>query len=57
MYLQENLKALQARDKALAKIQKQKDEAFRNEVASAGGNPLEEMIKKNVYEEYEKTKE
>ena len=51
------MKALQARDKTLAKIQKEKDETFRNQVASAGGNPMEEMIKKKVYEDYEKTKE
>ena len=55
--MKENLKALQARDRALSKQQRQRDEAFKSEVVSAGGNPMEEMIKKNVYEEYERTKE
>ncbi len=56
-YLQENLKALQARDKALAKQQKEKEESFQNEVASMGGNPTEEMIKKKAYEDFERSKQ
>ncbi len=51
------MKAQQARDRAAAKERNTKDEAFKKEVASVGGKPPEELIKKNVIEEYEKTKQ
>lgn len=55
--LQENLRAIQARDRALARAQKHADDRLRQEITDAGGNPSEEMIKKRSLERYEREKQ
>ena len=54
--LQENLRAIQARDRTMAKRQQDQDEAEKVSIAESGGNPEEAMIKKKKMEEYEQQK-
>ena len=54
---QENLRALQARDRAMAKKQKEAEEQWCQDIEAAGGNPSEELIKKHRLEQFERQKE
>ena len=55
--VQENLRALQARDKAIARDKQQRVDDKVNAILSEGGNPEVELIHQRKLEEYEKEKE
>ena len=55
--MQENLKALQARDRAHKKQQRELEEQRQQEILLAGGNPSEEMIKQKRLDEFEREKQ
>ena len=55
--IQENLRSLQARDRAMVKKAKQKEEQTVQDILAEGGNPSEELIKKKKMEEFEKEKQ
>ena len=54
---QENLRALQARDRALTNKQKEAEDQWCKNIEAAGGNPSEELIKKHRLEQFERQKE
>lgn len=54
---QENLRALQARNKAIARQKAAAEESKRQSVEAEGGNPAEVLIKQRRLEEFEKEKE
>ena len=54
---QENLKALQARDKALAQKDQEAEEDLKAAVVERHGNPAEELLKQKKLVEFEREKQ
>lgn len=55
--LQENLRAVQARDKAIAQREKDIEAAQQSAITERGGNPAEEMLKQKKLADFEKEKQ
>ena len=54
---QENIKAVQARDKAFADRRKEEEDKFRQDVLEKGGNPEELLLRQKRLDGFEKERQ